>query len=153
MDNLIAELKRTQEQIKSLSNKEKKLKNQIINNLEKRGRKNYTIENVDNKTTATIIEKVNISYNINNLKNKLDKSLLAKIIDKKYEILDFEIFKTLFKKLGGKPSQIKSVIEVEETINKNMINELFEKGDITKEDLKGCYDASLTKYLMVKSHG
>ena len=43
------------------------------------------------------------------------------------------------KQLGADPKKVKSFIQIDEELNESALNELYETGKLTLDDVKGCY--------------
>jgi hypothetical protein len=93
------------------------------------------------------IERVQIIYNTNELKKKLNKNIFNKIVNTKYYIQDYNGLINLLKQYGIKPSQFKQFINPEYEVDKEAINQAYQIGEIKKDDLKGCYELKIVKSL------
>jgi hypothetical protein len=99
---------------------------------------------------AKKIERMSIVYDVDKLKEKLDKEILSEILVKNYFIRDFNKLRTLMKKAGMSAKDFKECIGASEAVNKKSIEQLHSLGDITVADIKGCFTATLTKYVQIK---
>jgi len=91
--------------------------------------------------------KIYIDYFVGKLREKLHKTVFSKVTSRTYYIKDINGLIELMKQAGIKPSQFKKLIDVKIEVNGNMIKQLYEVGDITKEDLDGCYEVKVTNYI------
>ena len=65
---------------------------------------------------------------------------IAEIIEKEYHVVDMPGLAKYLKSCGVNPKKFKQYISVEEKVNQQAINELSEIGDITAQDIEGCYE-------------
>ena len=93
------------------------------------------------------IERAQIIYNAEKLKNKLNKNIFNEVVNTKYYIQDYNGLVNLLKQYGIKPSQFKQFISPEYEVNKEAINQAYQVGKIKKDDLKGCYKLKIVKSL------
>lgn len=98
-------------------------------------------------TTVYVQTKTTIDYDIPALKKKLDKELYDQIVDKKYVISDIEGLKKFINQPDTPFSfiDLKPFISVEKSVNKDQLSNLYEKGELSLDDLDGCYNAKVTK--------
>lgn len=78
-----------------------------------------------------------------NLKKNGKKNLINSIIKKDYAIINIKAFLELIKLTAITPTQIKSHLRIDRTIDGKAIERLFEKGELTKQDLEGCMDSKI----------
>lgn len=88
---------------------------------------------------SNVIRK-SIIWDVEKLKNKIDKDLTDQFIEKKYIVNNMPGLIKLLKEAGVNPKQFKKFITVEEKVNQQKMNELSEIGEIDKEDIDGCYE-------------
>ncbi len=72
------------------------------------------------------------------------------MIDKKYIIINMPSLKGLLKKHNVPVKDFRKTLLIEELVNRENIKRLFDMGEVTKEDLKGCYTAKLTKTIQFR---
>lgn len=98
-------------------------------------------------TTVYVQTKTTIDYDIPALKKKLDKELYDQIVNKKYVISDIEGLKKFINQPDTPFSfiDLKPFISVEKSVNKDQLSNLYEKGELSLDDLDGCYSAKVTK--------
>lgn len=95
-------------------------------------------------------ERVTIEYLVDKLKESLSKDIFNEVVLKDYRITDINGLIALLKKAGIKPDEFKQYIDVTTTPNNEALKQLYAVGDITKEDLKGCYNAKIVKSISIK---
>mgnify|MGYP007070231528 CR=1 FL=1 len=81
-----------------------------------------------------------ITWDIDKLSEKLDKGILNEVIDKEYTINDFDSLIRYLKSCGVDPKKFKKFIDVKKSVNNKKIDELSQLGDISAEDIIGCYE-------------
>lgn len=104
-----------------------------------------------NGISCFIQERVKIEYNKEELKNKLDKELYNEIIQKEYSIEDFDEFKKILKDNNISLKKFKGIIRKEEKIDEQKISNLFEEGELTLDDISGCYNVTGKKSVIIKN--
>lgn len=80
-----------------------------------------------------------VQFDLDKLKKSIDKELLNEIVDKTYTINDIDGLVKYLKSYGVNPKKFKTYLSVEEKVNQKKMNQLSEFGDISFEDIKGCY--------------
>lgn len=95
-------------------------------------------------------ERPNITYDVEAIREKLDKEVCAQFIDTNYTVSNWAKFTCFCKSKGIKPSQLKPFIHVERTVNQEKLSKLYEKGQISLDDLSGCYSAEVKKSIALR---
>lgn len=85
------------------------------------------------------IQSQKIIWSLDNLRKKVSKSLFKTFVDKTYTINNPKAFMTYMKQLGADPKKVKSFIQINEELNESALNELYETGKLTLDDVEGCY--------------
>ena len=80
-----------------------------------------------------------VEFDIPKLEKRFEKELLNKFIKKEYKITDWEGLVEYLKSCGVNPKKFLSYVEVTKTVDGKKLDELSELGEITRQDLKGCY--------------
>ena len=91
-----------------------------------------------------------VKYDIGALKMQLDDDIIREVVAKRYVVVDFEMFKEIMKAHGVPAKAIRACLEVTEVVDSKRMDELFNAGYITVEDLKGTYTLSETTSLKIK---
>ena len=98
------------------------------------------------------IVRKSIKWNVDKLKEKLPVELCAEIIEKEYQVNDMPGLIKYLKSCGVNPRKFKKYLNVVEKVNQQKINELSEVGDITADDIDGCYEVKQTEgYLTINA--
>ena len=88
---------------------------------------------------ATSVKPKKIEWNMETLKQILDKEIFDEICIKKYTIIDYDGFVKYLKSLKADPKIFKNFVQCEKTMNQNKLDQLSELGEISIDDLEGCY--------------
>lgn len=121
--------------------KKKKLSTEIRNYMYSKGYSSFDFRSREfgNVKVNKVVRKT-IKWDVDKLKKKLPIELLAEIIEREYHIVDMPGLVKYLKSCGVNPKKFKQYISVEEKVNQQAINELSEIGDITAQDIEGCYE-------------
>ena len=96
--------------------------------------------------TAKISERVSsLVYDTDKLKERLDKETYNEVVDKTYTINDIDALISLLKSAGISPSTFKKLITVTEVADKARIQQLFSVGELSFDQIQGCYSATISK--------
>lgn len=91
------------------------------------------------KIVVTRIQSSKVEFNPEKLERALGKILSQNVIQKHYEIVDMDGLVSYLKDCGVSPKVFKSFITVRKTVNTKELEKLEELGQITAEQVKGCY--------------
>ena len=94
---------------------------------------------------VTIVRRKTIDWLIGKLKKNLPKKVLKQVIKKEYVVKDMQGLIAYMQELGADAKRFKKYIDVTEELDTNKLNELYEKGELDKEDIKGCYDVVVSE--------
>lgn len=97
------------------------------------------------KLKVTRVRKKSITWDIDKLKKKLDKKVIKKIITKKYTINDMNGLVQYLKECGVNPKKFKKFLTVDEELNEIELNRLYDLGEISKEQVNGCYKMEMSE--------
>lgn len=94
----------------------------------------------DNKNlkVAKITPKV-VTWDADKLEFRLPKEVSSQIIDKTYTIEDMNGLIKYLKSCGVNPQEFKKYIHVAKKVNVSQLEQLEELGELSVEDVKGCY--------------
>lgn len=104
----------------------------------------------NSECTVFVQTRTKINYNMMALQEELEEDLLKEFVDKEYRVNDWGKFTKVMKKYNVSPSEIKPIIDVSKTVNEKKLNKLYEIGKIDIMDLQGCYDAKVSKSVVLK---
>ena len=146
IDRLILELLSINKKSKDAQEKYKaekaKYEERIRNVLKGKNINSYSFKNENYYYKATVVKQKKIEFNAEMIEQVIDKDLFNEICDKKYEIIDYEGMVKYLKSLGASPKVFKKFIHCEKSINKYKLDQLSELGDISLDDIEGCYTVS-----------
>jgi hypothetical protein len=100
--------------------------------------------------TVLRTERVTINYDMDKLKEKLDKDIYEEIADKTYYVSNMDKLLKLIKSAGISAREFKSCIGVVVQPKRSEIKSLYDSGYITKDNLKGCFTAKISKNIQLK---
>lgn len=154
--NVVYELFRTKlhfkEQEKKYKQKCQELQSEIqsymkktkVDRLQIIGKRNEPSYNV------TEVKPKKIIFDVEKLESKLDKELLNEILIKEYKVSDYDGLVSLLKKYKVNPKEFKKFISVTKNVDIKKLDELSELGEISYDDIKGCYEiTSGTSYVKI----
>lgn len=104
----------------------------------------------NSECTVFVQTRTKINYNMMALQEELEEDLLKEFVDKEYKINNWDKFTEIMKKHQVTSSEIKPYIDVSRTVNEKKLNKLYEIGKIDIMDLQGCYDAKVSKSVVLK---
>ena len=152
----IVELSELNEKFKNLESKYNRKKQELTDLIfEKSG----TVQSIefDSDTldsnihyVATLVNPKKVVFDIEMLEGKLDKELVNEFVDKTYTINDLQGLTLYLKSCGVNPKKFKQFLDVEKKVNNKKLQQLSDLGDISQEDLKGCFKVCETsKYVKI----
>lgn len=100
--------------------------------------------------TVYVQERPNITYDVEAIKEKLNKKVYTQFIDTDYSIKDWGSFIYFCKSKGITPDQLKPHISITRKVNQEKLSKLYEKGKISLSDLSGCYSAEVKKSVTLR---
>lgn len=89
---------------------------------------------------VTKVQRENIVWDIPRLKTRLSKKALDRILTRRYNVDDIKGLAQYVKSLGGDAKTFKRFIRVEEEVNEKALEIAIERGKMTQQSLKGCYE-------------
>lgn len=152
----------TQKKFKRMQTRFSEIKADFYNDMEDY----FNCNNIDGKLTfecndefansskfvVTRIQSSRVEFNPDKLEKVLGKVLSRNVIQKHYEIVDMDGLVSYLKDCGVSPKVFKSFITVRKTVNTKELEKLEELGQITAEQIKGCYTVkSQSPYFMVNA--
>lgn len=148
LKQMLLKIESNKEEIKRLTEENTKLSINIMSKLQQKNLKNYILEDEDSILSATIVEKNKLEFNLELLKNKLEKNTYKEIIEKNIEIDKAEL-RELFENNPKLKKQIKPALIITESLDENKLKHLMDNKVITKDDIEGTYDITKSNYLRV----
>lgn len=92
---------------------------------------------------VTNVRTKKIVWDIPKLKENIEKPVLKKMLKRKYIITDFDGLVKYLKTRGVDPKRFKKYLEVEEQVDTEMVDHLYEVGAITRKQVEGCYNVQM----------
>lgn len=150
------------EELDSLNKSFKEFENQYninkakLNNIIKKymGAKNIDALDFVNKShkicKIVFVQPKKIIFDAEKLEKRIDKKLCNLFIKKEYHINDIVGLLAYLKSIDADPKIIRSYINIEKKVDNKKIDELSELGQITSDDIKGCYEVKdISSYLKI----
>ena len=109
----------------------------------------YTYYDSPKKLHVTRARKKKVVWNVEMLKERMSKDKRKAVIKKEYAIADMDGLITYLKSCGVDPKKFKTYLSISESVDEKELNNLFEVGVITKNDIKGCYDVEMSEPYIV----
>lgn len=107
---------------------------------EKSGTSNIKTDEV----TAFVQTRTKVKYDVDKIKQKLDKDLYHLFLTREYKLRYKEFIKVC--KLNGIDLKLfRNAIVKVESVDEEKLDQLYEQNEITIKDLEGCYDAQVSK--------
>lgn len=101
------------------------------------------------KAIAKKQERVTLKYNAEALKKKLDPEVFLEVSKRTYTIPDVEAMIKLVRNNGVSAKEFKALIDTDIKIDNQAIKRLYDAHEINMNDLKGCYEAVISKKIIV----
>lgn len=103
-------------------------------------KKNKTLIGDTTKVKFTKVVNKKVVWNINKLKQKINKNMFQKIVNKTYIIKDYKGLVDYLKICNVNPEIFKTFIEVQEQLNVKEVDKMYETGKLKIEQVHGCFD-------------
>lgn len=116
--------------------------NKIKQYLDKKNTNSVSFDTSGLNYKATFVKSKKVNFDAELLQQKLDKELFNEICIRNYRVLDFDGLIKYLKSLGANPKEVKKYIYCEKTIDNKIVDQLSDVGDISLEDLEGCYSVT-----------
>lgn len=137
----ILDFYKKQKRYKQLSAKFDEIKKKFYQDMESvENVEAYVAKDGDTNISVKRIQNHSIIFDPEKLSNKLTGSIKDVVLDKKYIINDYTKLVRYLKQCGVNPVVFKKYVSVEYTVNSDNIKNLYDMGDITLDDIEGCYE-------------
>lgn len=87
--------------------------------------------------TVTKVQRIKLQYDIQGLKENLDKEVVEKVIKKDYKLINVKGFLKYLKTIGADPNEVTKYIRSVERVDEKALNQLESVGDLQASDLEG----------------
>ena len=94
---------------------------------------------------VTKVSRRKVVFNAKKLKNKIGKEKFNKVSETQWNCFDIGGLARYVKSLGGEFDVFKSFFNVTQVVDDKAIDKLSETGEITAEDIEGCYSVNESK--------
>lgn len=150
--NLILETRELEEQVGELLLKIDENKSKIQGYFDENNLKEIRVPIEGTNSTVLVCkkqERVNLTYDVEKLKQKVDSELFLEITKRSYIIKDINKMIEMVKDAGVKAKDFKALIEADVKVDSQAIKRLYDVGEITMAQLKGAYTAKITKSIKI----
>ena len=100
--------------------------------------------------TVYVQERTSIDYDIDALKQTLPRDQYDSFVVTEHSIDDWKGFCRLLKKHGLTAQEVRPFISITRKVDQQKLNQMYEHGAITIQDLHGCYTATVKKSIVLK---
>ena len=104
----------------------------------------------NDECTVYVQERTNIDYDIDALKQTLPRKQYDSFVVTEHSIDDWKGFCRLLKKHGLTAQEVRPFISIVRKVDQQKLNQMYEHGAITIQDLHGCYTATVKKSIVLK---
>ena len=104
----------------------------------------------NDECTVYVQERTNICFVIYALKQTLPRDQYDSFVVTEHSIDDWKGFCRLLKKQGLTSQDVRRFISIVRKVDQQKLNQMYEHGAITIQDLKGCYTATVKKSFVLK---
>ena len=104
----------------------------------------------NDECTVYVQERTNINYDIQALKAALPKDKYDAFVVTEHTIDDWKGFCNLLKKHGISPQEVRPFISIVRKVDQQKLNQMYDHGAITTQELSGCYTATVKKSIVLK---
>ena len=104
----------------------------------------------NDECTVYVQERTNIDYDIDALKQTLPRDQYDSFVVTEHSIDDWKGFCHLLKKHGLTAQEVRPFISIVRKVDQQKLNQMYEHGSITIQDLHGCYTATVKKSIVLK---
>ena len=148
IDKTMSDIVSLQNQITGLQMLLDQKKNIMAKYFDKTG--NRSVSNDD--CTVFVQERTTINYDVEKIRNRLSKDKCEKFIESEGYV-DSENWKTfvrLMKKYNVPPIEMFKSMKTRRVVDQKKLSRMYENGEIELKELKGCYEASVKKSVVLK---
>ena len=104
----------------------------------------------NDECTVYVQERTDIDYDIDALKQSLPRNQYDSFVVTEHSIDDWKGFCRLLKKHGLTAEEVRPFISIVRKVDQQKLNQMYEHGAITIQDLHGCYTATVKKSIVLK---
>ena len=104
----------------------------------------------NDECTVYVQERTSIDYDIDALKQTLPRDQYDSFVVTERSIDDWKGFCRLLKKHGLTAQDVRPFISIVRKVDQQKLNQMYEHGAITIQDLHGCYTATVKKSIVLK---
>ena len=148
IDKTMSDIVSLQNQITGLQMLLDQKKNIMAKYFDKTG--NRSVSNDD--CTVFVQERTTINYDIEKIRNRLTKDKCEKFIESERYVdsENWKAFVSIMKKYNVPPIEMFKSMKTRRVVDQKKLSRMYENGEIELKELKGCYEASVKKSVVLK---
>lgn len=146
LDKIMDDCVSIQNQLDGLSLLLMQKKQTLAKYFEKSGKRQLS----NDDCTISVQERTTVDYDIEALSEKLPKNILPLVIEKHYEVNDWDAFVKFLKKKGLSGQEVRPYIGITKSVNKDNLSKLYDQKKLSIKDIQGCYTAKVTKSVVLR---
>lgn len=100
--------------------------------------------------TISVQERTTVDYDIEALSEKLPKNILPLVVEKHFEINDWDTFAKFLKRKCISGQEVRPYISITKNVNKDNLSKLYDQKKLSIKDIQGCYTAKVTKSVVLR---
>lgn len=104
--------------------------------------KHLDVDLLDVTVRLQMTTRTTVRYDLERLKKRLEPKVLKEVIKKKYTVSDIDTLKSVMRQYGVPAEVLKACLEVTETVDNSRMDDLFQSGLFTVDELKGTFTLS-----------
>jgi hypothetical protein len=124
---------------KSYETEKKSLEKKIKDFLNTHGTKGVIVYDGDTAIDAKLVQSTKVIFDAEAIENKFDKEFCNEVIIKKYTINNYDGLVKYLKSCGVNSKIFKEYISVEKTVDTPTLNNMFDLGELSLDNMQGCY--------------
>lgn len=126
------------------------LKASLKEYLDEANEKELVVNSSSKTLTIKRIDQINIEYIVSKLKEKMRHEIFEEVTSKKIFINEPTMLITLLRKHGVPVNEFKKFIDIEYTVDKDKIRQLYSIGDIEPDEVRDTFVATVIKKIVFK---
>lgn len=103
---------------------------------------NVSFTGFDGTIEVSKVQPTRVTFDVEAVEQALGKKRAKAVTMRRYEVNDMDALILYLKECGVDPKIFRSFITVDKSVNNNAIDHMVETGQVTEEELQGCYTIS-----------
>lgn len=146
-DSIVSEFFAKQEKFREIEKKFKNARLDFYAAMEKIFKCNDKIvfPEVAGNIVVKKVERVSVEFDAKKLQKRLNKKQVEQVITKRYIVNDADAFLAYLRECGCDPNILRDFLQSELSVDKKALDRLHDIGEVSKEDIDGCYTVKVSK--------